>query len=231
MIQALAADRPDQPFGKAILPRRGWRGRLAPEVVPSSFIRLLVENGIMVNIGHTNATYEEASEALRAGARGFTHIANAMPAMEARRPGATVAALTTKEYFFGIIADSVHIHPAMLEMLLTAAMVSIPYVVTDAMPPLKSNIESFELVGTKVYSRNGRCETSDGRLAGSQCDMLSALRNVWRILDCKSAVALRLGTLNPALFLQSTKIGSLRPGAVDSFIVIDDNLELIDVVI
>ncbi|HEY3521633.1 MAG TPA: N-acetylglucosamine-6-phosphate deacetylase, partial [Rhodanobacteraceae bacterium] len=94
------------------------RGRtlmtLAPECVPVEVIRELVARGVIVCIGHTGADYAQTRSALDAGARGFTHLFNAMTPMGSREPGVVGAALEDPASWCGVIVDGLHVHPATL---------------------------------------------------------------------------------------------------------------------
>ena len=90
---------------------------MAPELDSAlDAIRTLVDKGIGVSIGHTDASYEQAMAAVAAGARMFTHVFNAMPPLHHRAPGVVGAALSDSRAMAALIADGVHVHPAMLQI-------------------------------------------------------------------------------------------------------------------
>src|SRR5690606_27923884 len=84
---------------------------VAPETVEPGTIKALADSGIVVSLGHTAAAAEDVEAALAAGARGFTHLFNAMPAMEGRNPGPVGVALAHRESWAGLILDGIHVHP------------------------------------------------------------------------------------------------------------------------
>jgi N-acetylglucosamine-6-phosphate deacetylase len=183
---------------------------LAPEMVSPDAIRRLTDAGIVLSIGHTDATYEQARDA---GARGFTHLFNAMPPFAGRAPGPVGAALDNSQCYAGIIVDGHHVHPASLRIAMRALKPERTMLVTDAMASVGADIESFVLQGQRVAVRDGRLTTEDGTLAGAHLDMASAVRNTISMLGASLADALRMASATPAAFLRIDEHrGSLLPG-------------------
>jgi len=174
---------------------------LAPEQVSPHQLRALVERGVVVCIGHSAATYEQARGALDAGARGFTHLYNAMSPLLGREPGVVGAALEDRASWCGIIVDSHHVHPASLRVALAAKPRGKLFLVTDAMPPVGADTDTYMLAGAAITCRDGRCETADGVLAGSALDMARAVRNTVETLGVSIAEAARMAAAYPAEFL------------------------------
>jgi len=174
---------------------------LAPEQVSPHQLRALVERGVVVCIGHSAATYEQARGALDAGARGFTHLYNAMSPLLGREPGMVGAALEDRASWCGIIVDSHHVHPASLRVALAAKPRGKLFLVTDAMPPVGADTDTYMLAGATITCRDGRCETADGVLAGSALDMARAVRNTVETLGVSIAEAARMAASYPAEFL------------------------------
>src|SRR5689334_19257519 len=85
---------------------------VAPEQISAASLKALTDAGVIVSLGHTAASSEEVEGALNAGATGFTHLFNAMPPLEGRKPGAVGAALARRETWAGLILDGIHVHPA-----------------------------------------------------------------------------------------------------------------------
>ncbi|HEU4665086.1 MAG TPA: N-acetylglucosamine-6-phosphate deacetylase [Dokdonella sp.] len=174
---------------------------LAPDQVPSERVRELAARGVIVCIGHTAASYAQARAALDAGARGFTHLFNAMSPLQGREPGVVGAALEDRASWCGLIVDGHHVHPASLRVALAAKPRGKLLLVTDAMPPVGADSDSYELAGVTIRCRDGRCETPDGVLAGSALDMASAVRNTVATLGVPLEDALRMASTWPAEFL------------------------------
>ena len=114
---------------------------LAPEL-PGGIdaIRRLTARAVVVSIGHTNATLEEADAAVAAGARMFTHLFNAMRPLNHRDPGVVAAALTPSPALAAIIPDGVHVHPAMLRLACRAREIGGIVLVTDKVALAKTSI-------------------------------------------------------------------------------------------
>jgi N-acetylglucosamine-6-phosphate deacetylase len=184
---------------------------LAPEQVPSGFIAALTAAGVRVALGHSAATYAQTRAAIEEGLSGFTHLFNAMRPLASREPGPIAAALETPGVWFGLIADGVHVDPAVLRLALRG--LAQPMLVTDAMPPVGGQRSAFTLYGDEIAVRDGRCLRRDGTLAGSMLDMASAVRNCVDLLDVPLTDALRYASTSPANFLGlGRRLGRLAPG-------------------
>ena len=193
---------------------------LAPERVPRGFIRAIAGKGVRVALGHSMATYDQTKAAIGEGLTGFTHLFNAMRPMGAREPGPIAAALEMPGGWYGLIVDGVHVAPAMLRLALRG--VGSPMLVTDAMPPVAGSKETFTLQGRQIISKDGRCVTEGGMLAGSGIDMASAVRNCLALLDLPLTEALRFASLSPAAFLGvDDRLGRLAPGYRADMVALD----------
>jgi N-acetylglucosamine-6-phosphate deacetylase len=191
---------------------------LAPEQVPAGFIRELTASGVRVCLGHSMATYGETQTAMAEGLTGFTHLFNAMRPLESREPGPIAAALEMPTCSYGLIADGVHVDPAMLRLALRG--LGNPMLVTDAMPPVGGSGSRFNLYGKQISVTADRCVTEDGTLAGALLDMATAVRNCVRLLGLPLESALRLAAVNPATFL-GLKMGRLAPGYRADMVALD----------
>jgi N-acetylglucosamine-6-phosphate deacetylase len=203
---------------------------LAPEQVSPATIRALTERGVIVAAGHTAASYGETRAALYAGVRGFTHLYNAMSPLASREPGVVGAALEDSGSWCGIVADGYHVHPASVRIALAAKPRGKLFLVTDAMPPVGGDIDTFTLGGVPITCRDGRCETADGVLAGSALDMAGAVRNATASLGIAFDEAARMASAYPADFLGiANATGRIAPGLRADFVVLDDALRVRDV--
>jgi N-acetylglucosamine-6-phosphate deacetylase len=201
---------------------------LAPEKVTTNYIRTLVDAGIIVCAGHTNATYDQTQEAMDAGLTGFTHLHNAMPAMQSRTPGVIGAALASGDSFCGVIADGQHVHWATLSATLAAKGPDKIMLVTDAMSPVGTDETSFMLGDQLIDVRDGRCVTTDGVLAGSALDMATAVRNVSKLAGQTLLSAVKMASTTPAAFLGlNNKIGQIRPGFDADLVLLDKDIKAI----
>jgi N-acetylglucosamine-6-phosphate deacetylase len=175
---------------------------LAPERVAPEHIRALAARGVIVCAGHTAADYAQTRAALDAGLRGFTHLYNAMSPLQGREPGVVGAALEDPDSWCGVIVDGHHVHPASLRVALAAKRRGKIVLVTDAMPPVGADTDTYVLAGATITCRDGRCETADGVLAGSALDMASAVRNTVETLGVDFAEAARMASTYAAQFLR-----------------------------
>ena len=202
---------------------------LAPEVVDPDFIRALAAAGVRVCAGHTAADYEQTRRGLDAGITGFTHLFNAMTPMSSREPGAVGAALEDPESWCGIIVDGHHVHDATLRVAIAAKARGRMMLVTDAMPSVGALDKRFDLYGETIVAENGCCANSEGRLAGSDLDMASAVRNAVRRLVLPVGEALRMASLYPAEFLGlGQRLGRIVPGYEADLVLLSDDLEVLE---
>lgn len=200
---------------------------LAPEKISTEMISRLTQRGVLVFGGHSAATYEQVQKALQAGMRGFTHLFNAMSPFETRAPGMVGAALHDRESWFGIIADGQHVHPATFAVAVAAKRKGYSLLVTDAMATVGSDTLTFSFDGNEITAEDGCCRTASGLLAGSNLDMISAVRNAARFAGLNPSEALRMASSYPAEALGlGRELGYIRPGFRASFIEVDENLNL-----
>jgi N-acetylglucosamine-6-phosphate deacetylase len=197
---------------------------LAPET-PGHLdaIAELRAEGIVVQLGHTLASYEEASEALARGAAGFTHLFNAMSGFHHRSPGAAGAALAHAE-FAEIIPDLLHVHPGAIR----AALRAIPrlYCVTDSTAAAGMPDGEYRLGRQAVTKCMGGVRLADGTLAGSTLTMDQALRNLVEALGMNLAEASRRVSTHAAEYLGIDDRGRLAPGMWADIAVLDRDLAL-----
>ena len=199
---------------------------LAPEMVSLPQIRRLVEGGMIVSLGHSDASLDQALDAADAGARGVTHLFNAMSQLSHRAPGLVGAAMAEGRLWAGMIADGHHVHPAALRLALRGKQgPGRLFLVSDAMPPAGSACDSFTLNGRRVTRRDGRLTLDDGTLAGSDLTMDCAVRYALRELGQTLEEALRMASLYPAQFLRlDDERGRLAAGFVADMVHLGDDL-------
>lgn len=201
---------------------------VATESVTPEQIGILADNGIIVSIGHSDATLEEATRAFEAGARGVTHLFNAMSQLGHRSPGLVGAALQTPGVWCGIIADGHHVHPAAIDVALRAKLgEGTMMAITDAMPTVGVEADVFELNGRTVRRSEGRLTLDDGTLAGSDLTMIGAVRYLVGTVGVPLEEALRMASSYPARFLGlERERGALARGLRADMVWLDDALNL-----
>jgi N-acetylglucosamine-6-phosphate deacetylase len=200
---------------------------LAPNRVTPDMVRALSARGVLVSLGHSDASYGEAQRALDAGARAFTHLYNAMSQMNGREPGMVGAALSDADSYAGIIADGHHVHDVALRVAFGVKNPERMMLITDAMPSAAGGPSSFALQGREVRRTGTRLELSDGTLAGSNLTMDEALRYCVKTLGLDLAQCLRMASLNPATFLRREhELGRIAPGHLASLVQLGDDLSV-----
>ena len=200
---------------------------LAPETTTPAIIKLLTECGVIVSAGHTMATYDETKQAMNAGLTGFTHLFNAMAPLTSRDPGVIAAALEDPRAWCGIIADGHHVHPAMLRLAMRAKANKQIFLVTDSMPSVGGSDKSFSVGGKKISMIDGKCLTADGTLAGSNLDMIGAVKNAMNFLDIGLEQAVQMASTLPAQFANlHGRQGEIRKGLQADFVLVTADLEV-----
>ena len=199
---------------------------LAPNRVSPELIRDLAARGVLVSLGHSDASYEEAGAALDAGACAFTHLFNAMSQMNGRAPGMVGAALGDPRGFVGVIVDGQHVHDASLRIAFAAKSRDRFMLISDAMSPAAGGPDHFELMDRRVTRVGGRLQLEDGTLAGSLLTMDGAVRNSVA-LGIDLADALRMASRVPATFIRrGHDLGRIAPGYLASLVHLGDALEV-----
>ncbi|OSQ41247.1 N-acetylglucosamine-6-phosphate deacetylase [Thalassospira sp. MCCC 1A01428] len=195
---------------------------MAPEKAKAGTIAKLTENNVLVCAGHTAGTYNDVQAAIGEGLRGFTHLFNAMSPLNHREPGVAGAAIADENTWCGLIADGFHVHPAAMQIAVRAKKTGKIMLVTDAMPTVGAKNKSFVLGGEEIIATNGRCALADGTLAGSDLDMMSAVKNTVEMIGTDLAEALRMASLYPAEFLKmGNHKGRIKPGFDADFVLFD----------
>jgi N-acetylglucosamine-6-phosphate deacetylase len=216
-LQRLVAARPRLPY---------LLTTVAAETVTPAQIERLVAAGIVVSIGHSDATFVEASEAAHAGATMATHLFNAMSQMGNREPGLVGAVLAEAGLNAGLIADGIHVHPEAIGAALRAKRgPGRIFLVTDAMSMTGTDLTSFTLNGRLIQRANGALRLSDGTLAGADLTMIDAIGFMHRRIGLALEEALRMATLYPAQAIGAeARHGRLGEGTVADFVHLSGDL-------
>jgi len=184
----------------ALAPGMKWLMTVAPEI---EGVRGLIEryrSEITFSIGHTAAGYAEAVAALEWGASHFTHLFNAMSGLHHRDPGVVGAALTSASATAELIADGIHVHPAVLRLAVQAMPQRIA-LITDAMRACGLANGTYKLYRHDVMVGGGAARLRDGTLAGSVLTMERAVQNMVEQAGLPLAAVLQLATEVPARIL------------------------------
>ncbi|WP_036563147.1 N-acetylglucosamine-6-phosphate deacetylase [Nocardioides halotolerans] len=197
---------------------------LAPEL-PGALVAIpeLVAAGVVVAIGHTDATYDETRAALHAGATAGTHLFNAMPPLHHREPGPVTALLESSAYV-ELVADGVHVHPSVLALAWRDGRTAL---VTDAMAAAGAADGDYRLGSLTVEVRDGvaRLPTT-GAIAASTATLASSLTYAVSVAGIPLPDALAAITSTPAAMLGLTDVGVIAPGAYADLVELSDDLEV-----
>ncbi len=202
---------------------------LAPELPGAeACVRAAVSRGIHVAVGHTQATYEQVEEAAAWGVDHAAHTFNAMTGLHHRQPGAVGAILTDDRLVAEIIADGIHLHPAVIALAVRAKTPTRMALITDAIRATGLPEGIYDLGGQDVIVRNGSCwliDASGGAsrtLAGSTLTLEAGLRNAMLATGLSLAEALPMATTTPAASIgMAGQIGTLAPGYLADIALLD----------
>lgn len=172
---------------------------VAPENVTPDQVATLVRAGVLVSLGHTDTDYATCLQYEAAGARVVTHLFNAMRQLANREPGVVGAALDSGGLSAGLIADGIHVHPAAMRAAFAAKRgPGEIFLVTDAMAPAGTELESFELNGRTITREDGRLTLADGTLAGADLTLTRAIGVLVEEVGLPLDDALHRATSGPA---------------------------------
>jgi N-acetylglucosamine-6-phosphate deacetylase len=204
---------------------------LAPERPGSSeAIRRFLDAGVVVAVGHTDATYEQTQQAITLGATVGTHLFNAMPPLHHREPGPALALLEDPGVTLELIADGVHVHPAMMRAVVGAAGPDRVAVITDAIAAAGCDDGAYRLGTVAIDVESGVARVhATAAIAGSTATMDQLFRTVCRLgpdADAALAGAVQMTSATPARALGLDRVGSLRPGNDGNLVVLDRDLQV-----
>ena len=194
---------------------------LAPELPgASAAIRALRARGILVSVGHSNASYEEAMAAFDAGIEWATHLYNAMSPLGQREPG-LMGALLVSPVPVGLITDGVHSHPAMVKVAYRCKGTDGIAIVTDAMEAMGMAPGNYRLGDRSVIVDSSTARLVDGTLAGSILTMDAGVRNMVEFSGCTQVEALAMASATPARILGLARKGRIAAGCDADLTILD----------
>ncbi len=219
--------RPPDPaeLEKLVEAAHGWARIIdyAPEQDEEGrFLATVVRLGLLPCIGHTSATYEQVMSAIDGGVRHSTHLFNAMSPLDHRSPGVPGAFLTDSRATIEIIADGIHMHPAITKLVLAARGFRDVALITDAVSPAGLPEGHYEFVGREVIVQDGAVRMLDGSLAGSILALDRAVRNIVAFSGIGWSEAIAMASQIPARIggVDGCK-GSIAPGMDADLIALD----------
>ena len=190
---------------------------LAPELKDSDkLIEYLVKEGVVVSIGHTNATYDEAVVGIKAGATSGTHTYNAMTPLTHRNPGVVGAIMEHDEVYAELILDGIHVsYPAAKVILLT-----------DSIEASCLEDCQYKLGNQAVFVKDNSARLEDGTLAGSILAMNNAVKNAYQHLGLSINEAVNLASYNPAKNLNLIDLGEIAVNKTADIIMFDEEINV-----
>jgi N-acetylglucosamine-6-phosphate deacetylase len=206
---------------------------LAPELDENKeLIGFARSRGASVAVGHSSANYQQVEEAVRLGLNQATHTFNQMEGLHHRKPGTVGAALLLDGIYAQLIADGIHLHPAVVDMVVRLKGPEKAVLITDAIRGAGMPNGEYELGGQPIVVKDGAVRLADGTLAGSCLTLDAAVRNVLEFTDCELADALQMATLTPARSIGlAHRKGSLEPGKDADVVLLDQALEVVTTIV
>lgn len=201
---------------------------LAPEIAGGAdLVRDLTAHGHRVSLGHSGATYEQAMDAVDAGATHATHLFNRMPRLDHRAPGLAGAILTRDEVRAEIICDGVHVHPAMVRMAAAAKGPSGIIAITDGTAGSGLPPGTIASLGGRRITVGDVARLDDGTIAGSVLTMDRVFANLVTLLGFSVIDAATMCAATPARALGLHGFGAIAPGAMADLTILDRHLRVV----
>ncbi len=206
---------------------------LAPEKEGAlDLIKYARQRGYLIAGGHTNATYEQMTEGINAGISIANHLFNAMSPLHHRKPGVVGAYLTDDRVFCEVIADGIHIHPAVLNLAYRCKGSEKLVLISDAILAAGLPPGSYDFGGKKInIDQAGRSFLDDGTLAGSTALMARGAKTLFNEVGLSLPAISSVASRNPALAIKETNLGDLKPGKEATFTVLDDDFEAVTTIV
>ena len=203
---------------------------IAPENAKVEHLKELKDSGINLSIGHTNATYEEALEKVEYF-KMATHLFNAMSSFTSREPGVIGAIFENRSLYTGIIVDGVHSHYGSVKIAKDILKEKL-FLVTDAVAPVGTNMESFMFEGNKVLYKDGKCISPNGTLGGSALTMIEGVQNLVKHVRVSLEEALFMASTYPAKAIRvDDKYGYIKEGYIADLVVLDKELNISNMIV
>ena len=202
---------------------------LAPEMDKDhACIKKLAADGrVLVSMGHTDATFEEAMSAARDGVNHATHLFNAMSALAHRNPGVVGAALASENVSVEVIADTFHINPG-LYSIVSKVKGDKMVLITDCTRGGGMPDGEYTLGGQPIFLKGIECRLADGTIAGSVLKLNNAVKNVLDHTSLPVNEVFKMASLNPASAIHcDDRIGSLEAGKDADIIITDENINIV----
>lgn len=193
--------------------------------------KIYKDGRVLVSMGHTGASFEEANKGIEAGARHATHLFNAMTALQHRNPGVVGAALSDERVSCELIADTFHVSPGLYKLVAKAKGEKF-CLITDCMRAGGMEDGDYTLGGQHVIKTGIKCLLEDGTIAGSVLKLNEAVRNLKNHTELSLPEVFACASLNPAKAIgEADRIGSLEVGKCADMFICDDDINVITTII
>jgi len=214
---------------------------LAPEIEENKeLIGFARRQGAAVAVGHSSASYEQMAEAVKLGVNQSTHTFNQMEGIHHRKPGTVGAALLLDEIYAQFIADGIHLHPAIVDMIVRLKTPKKAVLITDAIRGAGMPDGDYELGGQAIIVKDGAVylkpkpgkEDKPPTLAGSCLTMDVGVRNLVAFAGVCACEAIEMATLTPARSIGvSDRKGSLERGKDADVVLLDEDLNVVSTLV
>ena len=201
---------------------------IAPELPGASAVmRAAARQGVVLSIGHSMATYDDIEIAIDNGAAHVTHMFNAMSPFHHRHPGIILSSLLRNELKIELIADTLHVHSAVMELLIRMKGANGIILVSDSIRAGGMHEGEYEFADQKVFMKEKKAYLADGTLAGSTLTLNIAIKNMVETANAKITEAVRMASLNGAKVVNfEHKKGILAVGKDADIVVLNDDYEV-----
>jgi N-acetylglucosamine-6-phosphate deacetylase len=197
---------------------------IAPEQFTEKQIEMLLDSGINLSAGHSNATFIQAQSAYNQGIKLCTHLYNAMSQMGHREVGLVGATFDNDDVYAPIILDGFHCDYAAARIAHKAKKDKL-FLISDALF-VGDEVKKFQWEGFDAYLENGQYRNSEGNLAGAAISMADAVRNAVKHTEISIEEAIQMATIRPAKAIgMEHEIGKIEVGYPANFVIFDENLE------
>ncbi|MGB9729004.1 MAG: N-acetylglucosamine-6-phosphate deacetylase [Thermoprotei archaeon] len=203
-----------------------FRLTIAPELEGAyELISEASKNDVIISMGHSDATFDEAKKGFNAGAKLVTHLFNAMREFHHREPGLPGFALTNDEVYVEIISDFIHIHPETLKLIIKTKPLDKIVLITDAIEAAGLPDGKYQLGQYAITVINRKATLPDGTIAGSTLTIDNAVKNMVKI-GLPLRYSILMSTLVPAEILKSPNIGKIEIGKEANLVILDNDLNV-----
>lgn len=193
------------------------------------FIKEARKIGVVCSAGHTDATFNDVRNAIKAGLTNTTHTHNAMSGHHHRNPGVVTAAMYFDELNCEVICDGIHVCPDTVRTFYKIVGEDRFIIITDALKIKHSDVETFQLFGLDCVRKNGAAYLTSGPLAGSLLTLDQGVRNIAEWINPPLTALAKISSTNAARALGFTDRGEIKQGKLADLVILDEGLKVVSV--